>query len=138
MKPMSDFLPLKLNIRTQMDVIICRQKAREIAVVVGFGLADQTRLATAVSELVRNALEHGGGGIFRIAPRQKDGCHGICVVIEDSGPGIADIKQAMQDGFTSNGGMGRGLQAAKRLVHGMEIESEPGKTVICIEIYLNA
>jgi len=134
---MSDFSPLQLNIHAQMDVITCRQKVREIAVVGGFGLADQTRLATAVSELVRNALEHGGGGVCRISPCRKDGCDGICVVIEDTGPGIADIKQAMQDGFTSNGGMGLGLPAAKRLVHGMEIESEPGKTIVCIEMYLS-
>jgi len=95
---MPDFSPLKLKILAQIDVIVCRQKARELAVARGFGLADQTRLATAVSELVRNALEHGGGGECRIFPCQKDGCEGICVVIKDAGPGIADIKQAMQDG----------------------------------------
>jgi len=134
---MADFLPLKLNILAQMDVITCRQKVREIAVAGGFGLADQTRLATAVSELVRNALIHGGGGVCKIFPCQKDGCTGICVKIEDAGPGIANIKQAMQDGFTSNGGMGLGLPASKRLVHGMEIESEPGKTIVSIEMYRN-
>jgi len=135
---MSDFIAVRLNILAQTDVIICRQKVREIAIACAFGLADQTRLATAVSELVRNALEHGGGGSCIIAPSQKDGCFGICVVIEDSGSGIGDIELAMQDGYTSNGGMGLGLPAAKRLVHGMDIKSRPGKTIVSIEMYLTA
>jgi len=128
----------RLNIQTQVDVIIARQKAREIAVAMGFGLADQTRLATAVSELARNALVHGGGGCCNIAPCEQDGRHCICVSIIDSGSGIDDVDQAMQDGFTSNGGMGLGLPAAKRLVHKMNIESEPGKTIIKIKMYLHS
>lgn len=136
--PMADFSAVRLDIQVQKDIIVCRQKAREIAVASGFGLADQTRLATAVSELARNALEHGGGGFCEISSCEKNGCDGICVVIEDSGPGIGDVEQALQDGYTSNGGMGLGLPAAKRLVHGMDIDSRPGKTIIHIEVYLNA
>ena len=60
------------------------------------------------------------------------------MVIKDAGPGITDIEQAMQDGYSTDSGMGLGLPAAKRLVHGMDIESEPGKTIISIEMYLNA
>jgi len=135
---MGDFESSRIDILTQIDVIVCRQRAREITVAIGFGLADQTRLATAVSELVRNALEHGGGGCCKIMPCDKDGRHGICVTIVDSGPGIDDIDQAMQDGFTSNGGMGLGLPAAKRLVHEMSIESEPGKTIVTIAMYLRS
>jgi len=135
---MGDCLSARIDILTQINVIACRQKAREISLAMGFGLADQTRLATAISELARNALVHSGGGCCKIAPCDKDGRHCICVTIVDSGPGIADIDQAMQDGFTSNGGMGLGLPAAKRLVHEMSIESEPGKTIINIEMYLRS
>jgi len=133
---MGDCLSARIDILTQINVIVCRQKAREISLAMGFGLADQTRLATAVSELARNALVHSGGGCCNISPCEQDGRRCICVSIIDSGPGIDDIDQAMQDGFTSNGGMGLGLPAAKRLVHEMSIESKPGKTIINIEMYL--
>jgi len=137
LKLMRNCLPIQLKIVTQMDVIACRQNAREIAVETGFGLADQTRFATAVSELARNALVHGGGGCCTIVSCKKDNHHGICMTIEDAGAGIADIGVAMQDGYTtSKGSMGMGLPAAKRLVHSMEIESEPGKTIVSINMYL--
>ncbi|MDX8411132.1 MAG: anti-sigma regulatory factor [Mariprofundaceae bacterium] len=134
---MDSLFPVRLDILAQVDIIFCRQKVREIAVAWGFGLADQTRLATAVSELTRNALEHGGGGSCQIVPCQKNGRDGIRVVIEDNGPGIADIAQALQDGYSTHRGMGLGLPAAKRLVHGMDIESRPGRTVLLIEMFLN-
>jgi len=135
---MNNSLSTQFDIRSQADVIICRQQVREQAVALGFGLADQTRLATAVSELARNALQHGGGGVCRIAPCRKNGLEGICVSIADSGSGIGDIDQAMQDGYSTDGGLGLGLPAAKRLVHEMDIESQPGNTTITIEMYLRS
>jgi len=133
---MADFLAVRINIKSQMDVIACRQQAREAAIAKGFGLADQTRLATAVSELARNALQHGGGGVCQIESCQKGLCDGVHVLIEDAGPGIGDIKQAMEDGFSTDRGLGMGLPSAKRLVHVMDVESEPGRTVFSIELHL--
>ncbi len=135
---MHNFAAIALDIHSQTDVIACRQTARESAATLGFGLADQTRLATAVSELARNALQHAGGGVCLIQPCRKGDHQGISVIVEDSGPGIADVEQAMQDGFSTDQGLGLGLPASKRLVHDMDIESEPGKTIIRIEMYLRA
>ncbi|MGB3796038.1 MAG: ATP-binding protein, partial [Alteraurantiacibacter sp.] len=85
----------------------------------------QTRFVTAVSELVRNALNHAGGGTLSIY-RMKDGQH-IGVECVDDGPGIADIEAAMVDGHsTKKGSMGRGLGGAKRLSKTFSIESSPG------------
>lgn len=133
---MADFLAVRLAIVSQSDVIACRQKVRESAVVMGFGLADQTRLATAVSELARNALRHADGGSCLIHTIQKDGRNGIQVLIDDEGPGIADIDAAMEDGYSTDSSLGLGLPASKRLVHAMKIDSRPGKTTVCIDMYL--
>ncbi|MDQ6992588.1 MAG: anti-sigma regulatory factor [Mariprofundus sp.] len=127
---------IQIAISSQADVIACRKTARETATAMGFGLADQTRLATAVSELARNALRHAGGGIFLVHAVQSDGRNGIQVLVEDKGPGILDIEQAMQDGYSTDRSLGLGLPAARRLVHNMQINSKPGKTTICIDIYL--
>jgi len=135
---MGDFSPVRIDIRTQADVIHCRRAARKQAVRLAFGLADQTRLATAVSELARNALQHGGGGICLIQPCRNVGAQGIAVIIEDVGPGIADIGQAMQSGFSTDRSLGMGLPAARRLAHDFDMESRPGKTVVRIEMYVKS
>ena len=134
---MVDFEAVRLDITSQLDVIACRQKARQAMVNMGFGLADQTRLATAVSELARNALRHAGGGSCLIHAVETDGRYGIQVQIDDEGPGIADIQLAMEDGYSTDKSLGLGLPAAKRLVHAIKIDSQPGKTSICIDMYLS-
>ena len=134
---MVDFEAVRLDITSQLDVIACRQKARQAVVNMGFGLADQTRLATAVSELARNALRHASGGSCLIQAVETDGRYGIQVLIDDEGPGIADIQLAMEDGYSTDKSLGLGLPAAKRLVHAIKIDSQPGKTSICIDMYLS-
>ncbi len=133
---MTELKNTQLAISSQTDVIVCRQKAREAAVTMGFGLADQTRLATAVSELVRNALRHGGGGNCLIRDLEEKVQYGIEILIEDDGPGIADIDQALEDGYSTDKSLGLGLPAAKRLVHVLHIDSQPGRTCISIKMYL--
>lgn len=115
-----------LEIRTSEDVVTVRQAVRKKAVSLGFGLVDQTKVVTASSELARNTLDHGGGGTARLEILENDRRSGLRLVFEDQGPGIADIAQALTDGFTSGGGMGLGLGGSKRLSHEFEIESQPG------------
>lgn len=103
--------------------MVVRQKARAYAVQAKLGVVDQTKLVTAVSELARNTLVYGKGGnaVFELVksfPRS-----GIRVTFEDRGPGIPDIELALQDHYTTGGGMGLGLGGAKRLVDEFEIES---------------
>jgi len=122
---MADCEAIRLRILSQLDVISIRQKTREAAITMGFGLADQTRLATAISELTRNALRHAGGGSCLIRPITVNARRGLQVVVEDEGPGIADIDQAMKDGFSTDRSLGLGLPASKRLVHAMHIIVDP-------------
>jgi serine/threonine-protein kinase RsbT len=117
----------KLPILTSSDVVLARQKVRQWATEMKFTLVDQTKLVTAASELARNALEHGKGGHMVIEQVENSIKHGLKLVFEDQGPGIADIETALRDGFTSGGGMGLGLGGSKRLVNDFQIESEPGK-----------
>lgn len=125
-----------INIREQSDILAARQTGRQLAQKLGFGLADQTRLATAISELTRNVIQYAGEGTCLINDESdRDTCK-IRVVVEDSGPGIPDIEQALRDGFTTGSGLGVGLPGARRLVHNFDLESRPGHTRVTIEMLL--
>jgi len=113
-------------IRADEDVVATRQVVRELAVLVGFSLVDQTKVVTAASELARNVLQHGGGGTLTASALNDDSRRGLRLVFEDQGPGIADVSLAMKDGYTSGGGLGLGLGGAKRLSNEFEIETTPG------------
>lgn len=100
----------------------------------GFGSADQTRLATAISEIGRNAIKYGGGGVCEITQESDAKMHVLRVTVEDYGPGIPDLEKAMMRGFSTGGGLGMGLSSAKMLVTGFDIQSEPGHTVVVLEL----
>src|SRR6185295_70785 len=87
---------------------------------------DQTKIVTAASELARNTIIHGGGGQATIELVSDGIRRGIRLVFEDHGPGIADLEQAMKDGFSTGGGLGLGLSGAKRLANEFSISSTPG------------
>jgi serine/threonine-protein kinase RsbT len=116
-----------LPLKNSSDVVVARQRVRQRAVELRFSLVDQTKLVTAASELARNALDHGKGGQMTIEILTAGVRSGIRLVFEDQGPGIADIDQALKDGYTSGSGMGLGLGGSKRLVNEFRIESEVGK-----------
>jgi serine/threonine-protein kinase RsbT len=115
------------SIRASEDVVQARQAARAWAVEAGFSLVDQTKIVTAASELARNTLVYGGGGTMRLDAISTGGRRGLRLVFEDKGPGIPDIDRAMQDGFSTGGGLGLGLSGAKRLVSEFEIWSKVGE-----------
>jgi|SRR5687767_14930073 serine/threonine-protein kinase RsbT len=115
-----------LHIRSSDDVVRVRQEVRAKAVAVGLGLVDQTKIVTAASELARNALDYGGGGTMSVSLINDGIRRGLRLVFEDKGPGIADIQQALQDGFTTGHGLGLGLSGAKRLSNEFGIESTVG------------
>jgi serine/threonine-protein kinase RsbT len=117
----------ELPIRSSEDVVIVRQAVRKKAIALGLGLVDQTKFVTAASELARNTLDHGGGGGVRIEMVRNQLKSGIRLVFEDQGPGIADLKLAMTEGYTSGNGMGLGLSGSKKLSHEFDIWSQPGE-----------
>ena len=103
-----------------------RQIVREWTVSLGFSLVEQTKMVTAASELARNTVEHGGGGLVQLQAVQNERRRGLKLTFVDHGPGIIDVEQALKDGFSTGGGMGLGLGGAKRLTNEFEIDSVPG------------
>jgi len=115
-----------LTLKSSEDVVRMRQAVREHAIELGFGLVDQTKLVTAASELARNAIIYGGGGEVKLETLTEGERRGIGLTFSDRGPGIADIQQALKDGYTSGNGLGLGLGGAKRLSNEFHIVSEVG------------
>ena len=115
-----------MPIQSPESVVMVRQAVRKRAVELGFSLVDQTKIVTAASEIARNTLDYGGGGTVRIENLQNGVRRGIRLTFVDQGPGIADLKQAMTDGYTSGKGLGLGLAGAKRLSNEFDIQSAPG------------
>lgn len=116
-----------LPVAAENDIVRVRQTVRAWSIEIKCSLVDQTKIVTAASELARNLLIYGGGGEVRLTILQEGIRRGLRVVFEDHGPGIADLAQAMKDGYTSGHGMGLGLGGAKRLVNDFEIVSKPGE-----------
>ena len=115
------------SIGSSSDVVKVRQLVRQWTISLGFSLVDQTKMVTAASELARNAWEHGGGGAVTLESLNNESRRGLRLTFADQGGGIADVEQALKDGYTTGGGMGLGLGGAKRLVNEFKIDSAPGQ-----------
>lgn len=118
---------MEIKITSELDIVTARSAAKAEAIRLGFGLVDQTKIATAVSELARNIVMHANAGVIRIEEIEKDGMKGLEICAIDEGPGIPDIELALQDGWSSGEGLGIGLSGAKRLMDELEIRSEVNK-----------
>lgn len=116
-----------LTIVREPDVIYFRNKAKEYAVKIGMSMVGQTKLITAASELVRNMLRYANGGEAILEIVIRNNIKGIRLTFTDKGPGIKDVNQAMQDGYSTGRSLGLGLPGAKRLSNEFDIKSEPGK-----------
>ena len=104
-----------------------RSLVRERAIAVGLNLVDQTKVITAASELGRNTIQYGGGGVVHVGTVRRGERRGVWLEFVDHGPGIADIALALKDGYTSGGGLGLGLGGAKRLSDEFDLQSRPGQ-----------
>jgi serine/threonine-protein kinase RsbT len=116
------------------DIVIARQRGRELAQKYAFSKSEQTRFATAISELTRNVLTYATSGHCSFSVRSANKKDVITARIIDHGPGIPNIKLALEDGYSGGAGLGLGLPGAKRLVHSFSVESAPGLTTIDIAI----
>jgi serine/threonine-protein kinase RsbT len=116
-----------LVIATDSDVVQARQRARVLAGEAGFSVGDQTVIAAAISEIARNILMYARRGTVTLSVERNGDRDGLIVVAQDQGPGITDIPRAMQDGFSTSGGLGLGLPGARRLMDEFEVESAPGR-----------
>ncbi|QPH41784.1 anti-sigma regulatory factor [Pedobacter endophyticus] len=127
-----------IQVQKEQDVVLLRNRVREVAVKIKMGLVNQTKLITAASELLRNMLRYGGGGecLIEVVTRGRD--NGVRLTFKDQGPGISDIAAAMKDGFSTGKSLGLGLPGAKRLSNEFDIKSKPGEgTVVMILKWAN-
>ena len=145
---------VKIRIREEYDIVTARVSAKEEAKKLGFGIVDQTRIATAVSELARNIVDYAGEGVVEInivdkkgvvggsgsgsnereerggdneRSIERGGCLGLEIIAVDNGPGIEDIEKALEDGYSTGGGLGIGLGGVRRLMDEFEIQSKVGE-----------
>jgi len=118
---------IRIKIIDEDDIIYARSEARQFAEAEGFSLMEKTRLATAVSELARNIYRYATSGQVEIEAINGEGKCGIVCRFIDQGPGIENIEQVMEDGFSSGNSLGFGLPGAKRLSDHFSIKSVVGQ-----------
>jgi serine/threonine-protein kinase RsbT len=115
-----------IDVEREADVVTARQRGRELAAALGFSITDQTLIATAISEVARNIVSYAKRGTVSFNRVERQGRLGIEILATDHGPGIADVEQAMRDGYSTGNSLGVGLPGARRLVDEFEIESKLG------------
>ena len=125
MKPGSEEVRVPIN--SAGDIVIARQKGRALATLLGFSGSDPTVVAAAISEVARNIVNHARHGEIIIESINQNGRQALQVTARDEGPGIADVEQAMQYGYSTSKGMGVGLPGAKWLMDEFDITSQVGK-----------
>lgn len=116
----------KIHISHDADIVSARQIGKELATRAGFSGSDLTLIATAISELARNIVVYAKSGEITLLVTNQNGNNGIIIVAEDKGPGIPNIDQAMQDGFSTGNSLGLGLPGAKRFADEFYITSTVG------------
>ena len=116
------------------DVAAARRTANAAMTEMGASVIKRTKFVTAVSEVARNALIHGGGGYIRFTVQGEGAGRVMVAECTDRGPGVDDVEQALRDGYTSGGGLGLGLGGARRLVDRFAIRSSSrGGTTVRLE-----
>jgi len=117
----------RVPINSDQDIVLARKKGRAMAADSGFSPVDATLIATAISELARNIVTYAKHGEITLNALAESGRRGIGIVASDQGPGIADVRQALRDGFSTSGSFGLGLPGVRRLMDEFEISSAPGQ-----------
>jgi serine/threonine-protein kinase RsbT len=125
---------IRVAINSDQDIVSARQKGRGMANELGFSSGDATLIATAISELARNIVSYARKGEITLKVVNGLNRQGIAVIASDDGPGIADIRQALRDGFSTSGSLGLGLPGVRRLMDEFDISSQPGRgTVVAVK-----
>lgn len=117
---------VRVAIASDQDIVLARQEGRAKAIQLGFSATEATLIATTISELARNILSYAGKGWIDIKVVLASKPNGIVIVASDNGPGIADIKLAMRDGYSTSGSLGIGLPGVRRLMDEFQIASHLG------------
>jgi serine/threonine-protein kinase RsbT len=117
----------EVPVHSEEDIVAARQQGRKFASELGFNSTESTHVITAISELARNIFLYAGAGEIVLTRVVEGSKRGVAVLARDDGPGIDDIRQAMQDGYSTSGGLGLGLGGARRLMDEFDIDSKPGE-----------
>ncbi|WP_047150579.1 anti-sigma regulatory factor [Aneurinibacillus tyrosinisolvens] len=119
-----------IHVYNEWDIVVARQSGRDLAKSLGFGEVDQARITTAISELARNIYLYAKKGEIELAALSEGDRVGIQIISRDNGPGIRDVMKALEDGYSTSGGLGAGLPGVKRLMDEFSIESSEGKGTV--------
>ena len=117
---------VRFGLQSEIDVVAARRAVTEWSRDLGLSILDRTKTVTAASELARNTVVYGRGGVMSMELVRDGSRAGLRLTFEDKGPGIPDIDRALQDGFSTGGGMGLGLPGARRLMNEFELASTAG------------
>jgi serine/threonine-protein kinase RsbT len=118
---------LRIAVTADVDVVNARQRGRELAAQAGFSSGDQTVIAAAISEIARNILNYAKRGEVVLSVVTNGDRQGVIVVARDQGPGIPDVQRALEDGYSTSGGLGLGLPGARRLMDDFDVTSSVGQ-----------
>jgi serine/threonine-protein kinase RsbT len=128
---------IQVGIRSDVDIVLARQKGRAMAADIGFSATDSTLIATAISELARNIVTYAQHGEVLMRSVESTHTKGILIIARDGGPGIRNIHDVLRDGYSTSGGLGLGLPGVKRLMDEFVIESELGRgTTVTVKKWL--
>jgi serine/threonine-protein kinase RsbT len=118
---------LLIPIAADTDVVTARQRGRDLAAQAGFSSGDQTVIAAAISEIARNILNYAKRGEVAMSVATNGDRRGVIIVARDQGPGIRDVARALEDGYSTSGGLGLGLPGARRLMDEFDVTSTVGQ-----------
>ncbi len=132
---MTDPAAITIDIVSEADVVTARMHGKEMARQMGFGMVDQTRIATGISELTRNILQYAGTGQLTLRPLSTLHHCGLEIVAQDQGPGIQHLGRLLSGRANSGRGLGLGIPGTRRLMDEFDIQSEVGHgtTVRCVK-----
>lgn len=116
-----------IPIEKETDIVTARQVGRNMSRQLGFGTIMQSRIATSISELARNIYLYASTGTITIETVENNEKTGLKITALDEGPGIADLRKALEDGFTTSGALGAGLPGVRRMMDDFQMESTLGK-----------
>ena len=120
-------IEIRVAVRRDVDIVLACQKGRMLAEQLGMPGNDQVVVVIVISEVARNIINYAECGEIILSVSGQNGGWGISIVARDEGPGILDVERALQDGYSTGGGLGLGLAGAKRLMDEFEVLSQPGK-----------
>jgi serine/threonine-protein kinase RsbT len=122
-----DVIEIRVAVRRDVDIVLACQKGRALAERLGMPGNDQVTVVIAISEVARNIVNYADRGEIVLSAFGQNSRRGISIVAHDEGPGILDIERALQDGYSTGGGLGLGLAGARRLMDEFKVLSQPGK-----------